>query len=154
MKKIVVVALAVLLAVAAQAQFRGQKSSIFDPSELVSRPTGILSGLLDPSKFSMTHSYTLSYLGIGGRGYNQGLYLNTMTYRFSDPLWAQVAVGYLHQPLGGPGVYGNRLNNKVFIERATVHYQPLKNTLLRIDYRAMPYNPYANPYYDPYSTRW
>jgi len=102
----------------------------------------------------MTHSYTLSYFGYGGRGYNQGLYLNTMTYRFSDPLWAQVAVGYLHQPFGGPGAYNSQLNGKVFIERATVQYQPVKNTVLRIDYQAMPYNPYANPYYNPYYTRW
>ncbi len=41
---------------------------------------------LDPNKFSMSHSYSLSFTSFGGQSYNQGLYLNTMMYQLSNPI--------------------------------------------------------------------
>jgi hypothetical protein len=54
--------------------------------------------LLDPSRFSMTHSYTLSYFSVGGHGQTLGLYVNSMRYQLSKSLDLGVALGWLHQP--------------------------------------------------------
>src|SRR4030042_3511774 len=62
------------------------------------KPSGFLNALLDPGKFSMEQSYSVAFASSGARSMNQGLYLNTMKYKFSDPLFAQVRIGYLHQP--------------------------------------------------------
>jgi len=37
--------------------------------------------IFDPSKFSMSHSISMSYFSSGGKGISQNLYLNTMTYQ-------------------------------------------------------------------------
>lgn len=128
----------------AGAQFKSQKSTIFKPSDLIYRPTGILGGLLDPSKFHMSQSYSLSFLSYGKAMLNQGLYLNTLSYRFSDPLWMQVQIGYLHQPFGpSAGVMAS--NGKLFLHRASVVYTPSEKFTLVFDYQSMPrlFSPYV-----------
>ncbi len=137
-----VMTLAVALPLVVHAQFKSQNTSLFKPSELVQRPRGILSSLLNSSKFSMTHSYSLSFLSSGGQALNQGMYLNTMRYRFSDPLLAQVQIGYLHQPLGA---WGNNAgsNGTLFLRSATLKYQPSDNFTFRVDYQSMPANSFG-----------
>ncbi|MBN2200671.1 hypothetical protein JW777_01820 [bacterium] len=119
-------------------QYRGEaKSSIFKPSELFRRPSGILDGLIDPSRFKMTQSYSLSFFSAGSRSFNQGLYLNTMQYRLSDPLTAVLQVGYLHQPLGGAGLTGSSAGQFI-ISGASLDYRPSDKTRLFFDYQQMP----------------
>ncbi|MCH8874874.1 hypothetical protein IH824_19285 [candidate division KSB1 bacterium] len=55
---------------------------------------------LDPNKFSMSHSYSLSFTSFGGQSYNQGLYLNTMMYQLSNPIKMYFQFGVQHQPFG------------------------------------------------------
>ena len=78
---------------------------------------------LNPARFSMSQSYSLSYLSYGGRGFSQGVYLNTMQYQLADPLSVRVQWGVTHQPFAGaglPGIYGNGL----FLSGANVEYKP------------------------------
>jgi len=78
---------------------------------------------LNPARFSMQQSYSLSYLSFGGKGFSQGVYLNTMQYQFADPLTVQLQWGVAHQPFVGaglPGIYGNG----VFLSGASVDYKP------------------------------
>jgi hypothetical protein len=119
------------------AQYKPTKTNLFKPSELVRKPGGIFGSLLDPSKFSMTHSYSISFLSMGNQAFNEGLYLNTMRYRISDPLSAQVQIGYLHQPLGAWGNSENT-NGVLFVRSATFKYQPSDGLVVRFDYAAMP----------------
>ncbi len=125
------------------AQFKSQKSAIFKPSDLLYRPTGLFAGLLDPSKFHMSQSYSLSFFSYGKAMLNQGLYLNTISYRFSNPLWMQVQIGYLHQPFGqSAGVMSS--NGKLFLHRASVVYTPSDKFTVVFDYQSMPvlFSPY------------
>ncbi len=78
---------------------------------------------LNPARFSMSQSYSLSYLSYGGRGFSQGIYLNTMQYQLADPLSVRVQWGMAHQPFasaGLQGIYGNGL----FFSGANVEYKP------------------------------
>jgi len=49
--------------------------------------------LLDPSRFGMQQSYTMSYTGSSFGSYSAGIYLNTLSYRFAIPLTLSVDVG-------------------------------------------------------------
>ena len=128
------------------AQTQNEKSVVFKPSEGYHKTRGFLDQLFDSNKLSISHSYSLSYFTAGGRGYNQGLYLSTINYQFSDPLLMQVRFGYMHQPFGGSNYLSKEANNKFFVQRAMLQYQPFKNTTLVIDYQAYP-SPLINPYY-------
>lgn len=124
--------------------------SIFKPSELVQKPKGFLNYLLDPSRFEMSQSYSFSLISSGSRSTNVGLYLNTMTYQFSDPLLMQLRIGYLHQPFGGPNNLGLSDKGSVFIQDAHIQYKPMKNMIISLDYGNYPaliYSPY-------YLNRW
>lgn len=100
--------------------------------------------LLDPSKFSMSHSYSMSYSSSGGRGRMVGLYMNTMNYRFSEPLSVTVHLGYLHQPFGTSDSNA-MMSNNAFLSGFEVTYRPKKNLFLKIEYGAVPLT--ANSYY-------
>jgi hypothetical protein len=87
-------------------------------------PKGLVGWLgLNPSRFTMSQSYSLSYLSYGGKGFSQGVYLNTMQYQLADPLSVRVQWGMAHQPFAGaglPGIYGNGL----FLSSANLEYKP------------------------------
>lgn len=137
-KRALFIAICVLGPVLAFGQYRGEaKSSVFRPSELFRRPSGILDGVIDPSRFKMTQSYSLSFFSGGSRSFNQGLYLNTMQYQLSDPLTAVLQVGYLHQPLGGAGLTGSSAG-RFFISGASLEYKPSNGTRLFFDYQQTP----------------
>jgi len=126
-------------------QYKSTKSSLFDPSILLKKPKGLLDGFLDPTKFNISHSYTLSYHTFGKQGFSQGLYLNTMNYQFSDPLLMQLRIGYLHDPFGQNKGINDQGN--LFLQRAMVQYKPSENLMLRVDYQALP-----SPLMVPYTT--
>jgi len=92
---------------------------------------------LDPNKFSMSHSYSLSFGSIGGYGYNQGLYLNTMRYQLSDPLSFHLQLGIQHHPFGNQiGDY--QLQNSAFISSAGMEYKPADNFKLQLEFSQRP----------------
>ncbi|MBN1895106.1 hypothetical protein JW906_11450 [bacterium] len=109
------------------------------------RPSGFMSALLDPAKFSMEQSYSVSFAASGSRSMNQGLYLNTLKYKFSDPLFAQVRIGYLHQPFGGSFAQ-NQTGGTLFVQNAMLRYKPTPNMTITLDYEQIP-APFFNPYY-------
>lgn len=121
------------------------QSSIFKPDKLVQKPAGFLSQLIDPNKFSMSQSYSISFLSSGRQSTNVGLYLNTLNYQFSDPLRMQVRVGYMHQPLGGMASRTGQ-NGNVFLQRAMLEYKPTESMTFTVDYQQIPYNT-LSPYY-------
>ncbi len=146
MKTKIILFLLLITSFILNAQIQNEKSVVFKPSEGFQKTRGFLDQLFDSNKLSISHSYSLSYYTAGGKGYNQGLYLNTINYQFSDPLLMQVRFGYLHQPFGGSNMISKETNNKFFVQRAMLQYQPFKNTTLVIDYQTYP-SPLMNPYY-------
>lgn len=96
-------------------------------------------GLIDPSRLSMRHSFSLSYATFGGgRGMSLGMYTNSLYYRISDPLDVQFDVSLMYSPyssaLGGP----QRDFSGIYLTRAQLNYRPSANTLLQIGFQQVP----------------
>lgn len=140
----------ILTAAAVFGQQNPNQSSIFKPGELTQKPTGFLNQLIDPNKFSMSQSYSLSFMSSGRQSTNVGLYLNTMNYQISDPLLMQVRVGYMHQPLGGMSSQTSQ-NGNVFLQRAMLQYKPTDSMTFTVDYQQIPYNTLSPYYWNRYS---
>ena len=134
-----------ILSMSALAQDLEPKSNVFTVSKLAQKPKGIFDFFLNSGNFKMSHSYSVSFMSIGGHSFNQGLYLNTMDFRFSDPLTAQVRVGFMHQPFGGQGLMGNK-SGKLFLQRAMLKYKPSENTVFSVEFQQYP-SPAMSPYY-------
>lgn len=123
----------------ANAQFKTQAKPMSLSDHLKSAQPGVLSIIgLDPSRFSMHHSYSMSYASIGGNGYSQGLYLNTMTYQFAMPLSVSLQFGMANNPFQSAKT-ASILQNGFFISGAQVRYQPFKNTVLQVNFQQRPY---------------
>ncbi|MFO7891680.1 MAG: hypothetical protein R6V04_15235 [bacterium] len=116
-----------------------KKSSDYSPVRGIQQTKGFLDRLLKPENFNMSHSYSISYYSMGGSAFSQGLYLNTLNYKFADPVMMQVRFGYLHHPFGMGGVNSkNSTNGQFFIQRAMFKYQPSKNINFTIDFQQIP----------------
>jgi len=131
-----------------EAQSTISASNILKSQNSFQKPRGFLDYLLSSPKFSMSQSYSISYFSIGKQGFSQGLYLNTMNYRLSNPLLLQVRVGYLHPLFGNFGGM-NLTNGKLFVQRAMLSYKPSNKMSFTIDYQVMP-----SFLYSPYYYRW
>ncbi len=108
--------------------------------DLVNAPSGLGWGLLDPSRFRMKQSYSLSYMsGSEGSG-SMGMYTNTIEYQLFKPLTLHVGLGYLHQPFGsrGANAAGLAVDDGFFIPSAGLEYRPSENFLLMVDFRQYP----------------
>ena len=107
---------------------------------------------LDPTRFSMRHSYSLSFGTSAAGSYNVGLYLNTMRYRLSDPLTVHLQFGLQHSPMGGE--FGNGVKSQVFISSAGMEFKPAENLKLQLEFSQRPnsYYYYNTPFFDPVSS--
>jgi hypothetical protein len=108
--------------------------------DLVNAPSGTGWGLIDPSRFRMRQSYSISYMsGAGGSG-SVGMYVNNIEYQLFKPLMLRVGLGYLHQPFGSRGANsaGLSVDDGFFIPSAGLEYRPSENFLLMVDFRQYP----------------
>jgi|Deesub1362B_J571_1020462.scaffolds.fasta_scaffold01565_8 hypothetical protein len=148
-KKIIVVGLFLLLPVMASAQLKSQATGLdmrtvlrfgMNPIALISSP------LLNSDRFHMSQSYSFVIGSFGGSAYTQAVYLNTMSYRISDPLTLSVQWGIMmNRPLGDPklGTSPNLFfRNGLFFSGAQLKYTPSANTQLFLEVRRVPYNYY------------
>lgn len=94
--------------------------------------------LFDPSKFSIQHSYALSYFSGGGVGSgSMGLYTASVGYQISRPLFLQVDVGIVHEP---GALFGNNVNgsNAHVLPNLSLRYTPSPTFNLIINVQTMP----------------
>ena len=108
--------------------------------DLIETPRAGGFSLLDPSRFKMSQSYTMSYFSGSGSSGSVGLYMNTIEYRLSDPLTVRVGLAYLHQPLGFLSNSGARsgLDEGRLLPNFSLLYRPSNRFQLLIDYRTVP----------------
>jgi hypothetical protein len=109
-----------------------------------------LLGFLDPSRFEMHHSFSMSFMTLGGGSMMVNTYMNTLNYRFSDKLFLATNLGIMNSPYNSfSGT--SPLNQTQFFGGAELTYLPTKNTVLslRFDYSPYMYQPYArSPFYN------
>jgi hypothetical protein len=148
---ILLLSMLILLPVLAFGQLKEQtKPQPF--SKLLTQSPG-LAGLigLNPNRFSMQQSYSLSYMSLSGHGFSNGVYLNTMSYQLADPLLVSFQWGMMNQPLGSFGV-PSLYQNGFFVSGASVEYKPSRNLSIGVQFNHNPrgfWSPqYGYPYYN------
>jgi hypothetical protein len=91
-------------------------------------------GLLDPSRFNISHSYSMSYISSGFQSDLLGMYLNHIRYQFSVPLSLQVDWGYVIRPLDANNPDPNVKAGNFALPRIALQYQPTKNMFISFEY--------------------
>jgi len=154
MKNVKIVAIITVLLVLVNPGFSQYKSQVEElPSleQAIRMPnpkdqTGF--NLLDPNRFFMNQSYSLSMGFSGNQNASMGMYLNNMTYMFSKDLILNARLGFVHDPLQ----MGNNMTNTNMSENliygADILYRPMENMTLKLSIDKAPYS--RNSYYSPY----
>ena len=115
-------------------------------------PTKSSFSLLDPDRFHMSHSYSLSYFSSRAGSQTLGMYLNSIEYQVSDPLKIRLDIGYLHQPGGLFRSSSGSLKNGQILPSISINWKPAKNVFFQFNYRQTPvlfqdnYYQYEHPY--------
>ncbi len=154
-KRLIPAGLIVLLAVVSafgQAPYRDQPQTT--TREAITQPEVVsgISGILDPSRLSMSQQFGMSYMSSGGQGFTQGYYLNTISYRFNAPLLLQLHLGAANNPfvqstpMPGQSAITSLLSNADFFGGADLVWKPRDNMMLQFSFYRMPSSTMANPY--------
>lgn len=103
--------------------------------------------LLDPSRLTMNHSYSLSYFSGPTGGQSVGMYMNSIGYQIARPLYVQVDIALMHDPGALVGANGAQ-NGARILPNFSLRYTPSPKFNLFVDVRTMPnyYSPYAGNY--------
>jgi len=139
MRQALIVGLLVLgVGATASAQFKSRGETSVSESFVRQDDGGLLFGWFDPSKLVMHQSYSLSYMTSGGHNLSLGMYTNSLSYRFSDPLSVRFDVSLMHSPYNN---LGSRLGSDltgIYLTNAQLDYRPSDNTLFRVQFRQLP----------------
>ncbi len=106
-------------------------------------------GFFNPANLFMRHSFSVSYLSIGGKGIMINSYTNSIFYKFSDNLNLQADISLVTSPFSS---FGKELQNQIsgiYLNRFELNYRPANNILINIQYRQLPFYQYY-----PYYYRW
>lgn len=105
-----------------------------------------LKGLFATQKFDMQHTVGFNF-GSGANRFSQ-FYLNTMTYKVSEPLTIQATMGVQNQTLGNSSFGGGASGARIIIPKIGILYQPRPNFKIEFGFSNTPY--YG---YDPFWRR-
>ncbi len=150
----VVVALLLTMVAGSSAQFKSQVQQETQVS--IGRlgdasPLGGLFGWFNPDKFSMRHSFDLSYTSFGGQGFSLGTYTNSMRYEIADNLNARADVSLSFSPFSSLSTFNKQDLSGLYLSRAEINYKPWENVFMQVQYRRIPYSTSYSPfYYNPF----
>ncbi len=151
MKRLILAASIVILANAlAMGQFKEQIESKPDVYQsIIQGGNRSYLGFFNPANLFMRHSFSISYLSIGGKGMMINSYTNSIFYKFSDNLNLQADISLVNSPFSSFGKNLQNQINGIYINRLELNYKPSNNILINIQYRQL-------PFYDlyPYYYRW
>lgn len=153
--RVAVLAIALLgLLSQSRAQFKGQKEREEESSGglIAQPPPSLLFGWFDPNKFSMHHTFDVSYMSFGGQGMSLSTYTNSMMYQFADNLNAQADVSMSYSPTNSSMSFGGKGGKDlsgIYLSRAQLNYRPWQNVSVQLQYQALPYGYYGSPFLNP-----
>ena len=104
--------------------------------------------LLDPSRLTMNHSYSLSYFSGPAGGQSVGMYMNSIGYQLAKPLYVQFDLGIMHDPGALVGAQGATSGARI-LPNFMLRYNPSPKFNLIVDVRTMPMYNMAYPGYIP-----
>lgn len=152
MKRIITIALIVMMGASiswAQESLttEGIKASNLTPKGIdFKNAQSAFRGLFDPKRFSMSHTFGMSFSSGSGSGTNQ-YYLNTMTYQFTPKLTAVAQIG-VQNTLGGTPAFGpSGSRTQVIVPNLSLLYTPRPN--MRFEFQMSQLPNYGYPIRDP-----
>lgn len=157
MKKFIV--LVALLAVANGVSLAQFKSQVEQETQVSlnklgdsSSPLSYLFGWFNPDKFTMRHSFDLSYATFGGEGLSLGTYTNSMRYDFAENFNARADVAFSFSPYSSLSTLNKKDLSNVYLKNAEINYKPWENTYLTLSYRQLPYGTgyYNSAFFNPF----
>lgn len=89
-------------------------------------------GLFDPSRFSMSNSYSMSFISNGHQSIYQNLYVNSSRYQISKSLSLNLDLGYSFSPLAQSST-----KNGTFLPNAELNYRPNDHFLIQMSYHTI-----------------
>lgn len=117
-----------------------------------SSPLSYLFGWFNPDKFTMRHSFDMSYATFGGHGLSLGTYTNSMLYQFADNLDARADIAFSFSPYNSFSNVNKKDFSGVYLRNAEVNYKPWDNTQVSLSFRHVPYGTgYYSPFYSPFN---
>ncbi len=139
------------------AQFRSEVDQAQPPLNTVGAMKGgdsFLSSLLDPNRFSMHQSVSMSYESSPFGSVGLDMFTNTFSYRASDNLFVSADVSAVYSPFSSFGsAFQNQLNG-IYLTSARLDWKLSDNAFMRVEYDGGPaagmyggYNPYYNPFF-------
>ncbi len=136
-----------LLPAFAFSQFKKDQTELPNIRQSIAKPTSnVFFGLINPDKMSMHHSFSASYMTVGGKGLMLNSYMNTINYQLSNPLYLRLNLGLINSP------YNSFNNNSLFNEpkffgSAELQYRPSENMRIKVGVDVSPgYNFMRSPY--------
>ena len=123
-----------------------------DFTSVLSKPADyFLLDFSDPSKFQMSHSFSMSFGMGGGNQVLQNTYMNTMSFQLSESMSLTTNLGILSTPYHTFGEK-NSLSDPQFFGGAELSYQISEKSSLHFRFESSPYGyyNYRNPYYSPF----
>jgi len=113
-----------------------------------------LFGFLDPSKMDMHHSFSMSYMAMGKTNAMVNMYMNNMSYRFSEKWMLMTRLGIMNSPYNSLP-QDSYLNDTKLFGGAELRFTPSEKTSISLSFDTMPYYypMYYNSYYSPFQRR-
>lgn len=111
------------------------------------KPAGKPFSLIDLSKLTWTHSYSISFFSGGGLSGSNGLYVGNISYEFSPKFSMNLKLGIAHDP--GSLFDQSRGQNAAFLPGIHLDYHPSPNFRISAGFDTRPQNQYY--FYNPYS---
>jgi hypothetical protein len=111
-----------------------------------------LFGWFNPENFQMQHSFSMSFMNLGGRTLGVNMYTNSMRYKFSDRLDVQADISLMMSPYGSmPQTMKNQFSGFI-LNRAEINYRPWDDFHIQVQVNQNPYG-YYNGLYGGYRSR-
>lgn len=145
---------------ASWAQFRTDAQKSEPPLNTAEAMKGgdFFSTLLDPARFSMHQTYSMSVMSSGIGSYGLSMFTNTFSYKASDNLFISADVSAVYSPFSSFGSAFQNSMNGVYLSNARLDWKLGESTFMRVEYVGGPsayspygYSPFGNEAYNPFS---
>ncbi|MFH5834019.1 hypothetical protein ACG2F4_00055 [Halalkalibaculum sp. DA3122] len=144
----------VISAITAYGQFRDQEHNQDFTGPLVQQQRSEAGNWSNLFNMKMSHSYSMSFMSMGGQYRNVNAYTNSMDFFFSDRLTGELDISLMHSPFGqGFSNTNNQLGADIVIRNAALNYQLSEKSHITIQFQQHPgsfYSPYGGNPYNPF----
>lgn len=141
-----------LFGTAAQAQFRSDLQKPEAPLNTAQAMKGgdFFSSLLDPERFSMHQTYSMSVMSSSFGSYGLSMFTNTFSYKATDDLFISADVSAVYSPFSSFGNAFQKQMDGIYLSNARLDWKLGENTFMRVEYVGGPqtygYSPFSNAY--------